>query len=85
MNALSRLLTRVAKRVLSNNPTNDQMLETADRVVIWRNAEYLSDEQVEEIASAVPESQDEGVIIQEEAPTEETTDEPDAQEENGNE
>ena len=55
MTALSRLLTKVAKRVLSNNPTNEQMLETADRVALWRNADYISDAQVDEIAAAMPE------------------------------
>ena len=56
MNALSKLLTKVAKRVLTNNPTNDEMLSTADRVVNWRNAEYISDEQVDEIANVIPET-----------------------------
>ena len=55
MNALARLLTRVAKRVLTNNPTNDEMLSTADRVVNWRNADYITDEQVDEIANVIPE------------------------------
>lgn len=55
MNALSRLLTRVAKRVLTNNPTNETMLETADRVVNWRNADYITDEQVDEIANVIQE------------------------------
>lgn len=55
MNALSKLLVRVAKRVLTNNPTNETMLETVDRVVTWRNADYITDEQVDEIANVIQE------------------------------
>lgn len=55
MNALSKLLTKVAKRVLTRNPSNDDLLQVADRVVLWSNANYISEQQVDEIASAVPE------------------------------
>lgn len=59
MNALSKLLTKVSKRILANHPTNNDMLEVVDRVVIWRNADYISDDQVDEIATVIPESEPE--------------------------
>ena len=65
MNALSKLLVKVSKRVLTRNPTNDELLQVADRVVLWRNADYITDEQVDEIANVIqepseaPESEDE--------------------------
>lgn len=55
MSALARLLVRVSKRVLTHNPTNDELLQTADRVILWRNADYITDAQVEEIAAVMPE------------------------------
>ena len=55
MNALSKLLVKVSKRVLTRNPTNDELLQVADRVVLWSNANYISESQVDEIAAAVPE------------------------------
>lgn len=63
MNALSKLLVKVSKRVLTRNPTNDELLQVADRVVLWSNANYITEQQVDEIAAAVPdepESVDEG-------------------------
>jgi hypothetical protein len=39
---------------MRNQPTNQAMLETADRVVTWFEASYISEEQVEEITAAVP-------------------------------
>lgn len=55
MNALSKLLVKVSKRVLTHNPTNEELLQTADRVILWRNADYITDAQVDEIASVMPE------------------------------
>lgn len=55
MNALSKLLVKVSKRVLTRNPTNDELLQVADRVVLWSNANYISESQVDEIAAAMPE------------------------------
>ena len=55
MGALARLLVKVSKRVLTHNPTNEVLLQTADRVVLWRNADYITDAQVEEIAAVMPE------------------------------
>lgn len=54
MNALSKLLVKVSKRVLTRNPTNDELLQVADRVVLWSNANYISEQQVDEIAAAMP-------------------------------
>jgi len=59
MSALARLLVRVSKRVLTHNPTNDELLQTADRVILWRNADYITDAQVEEIAAVMPEESEE--------------------------
>lgn len=73
MNALARLLTRVAKRVLANNPTNETMLETADRVVTWRNADYITDEQVDEIANVIQEPSESVDSVDETEPTQEST------------
>ena len=55
MNALSKLLVKVSKRVLTRNPTNDELLQVADRVVLWSNANYITEQQVDEIAAAMPE------------------------------
>ena len=55
MNALSKLLVKVSKRVLTRNPTNDELLQVADRVVAWRNADYITDAQVDEIANVIQE------------------------------
>ena len=74
MNSLSKLLVRVAKRVLTNNPTNETMLETADRVVTWRNADYISDEQVDEIASVIQEPSEGAESVDEAEPAQESTD-----------
>ena len=73
MNSLSKLLVRVAKRVLANNPTNDQMLETADRVVTWRNADYITDAQVDEIASVIQEPSEAPESVDEAEPAQEST------------
>ena len=73
MSALARLLTRVAKRVLANNPTNDEMLSTVDRVVNWRNADYINDEQVDEIASAIQEPSEPFASVDETEPEEMST------------
>lgn len=54
MNALSKLLVKVSKRVLTRNPTNDELLQVADRVVLWSNANYITEQQVDEIAAAMP-------------------------------
>ena len=61
MNALSKLLVKVSKRVLTRNPTNDELLQVADRVVLWSNANYISEQQVDEIAAAMP---DEPVAVE---------------------
>ena len=73
MNALSRLLTRVAKRVLTNNPTNDEMLSTVDRVVTWRNADYITDEQVDEIANVIQEPSESADSVDEAEPAQGST------------
>ena len=73
MSALAKLLTRVAKRVLANNPTNDQMLETADRVIAWRNADYITDEQVDEITSVIQEPSDPAESEQADEPAQTST------------
>ena len=73
MNALARLLTRVAKRVLANNPTNETMLETADRVVTWRNADYITDEQVDEIANVIQEPSESVASVDEAEPAQAST------------
>lgn len=75
MNALSRLLTKVSKRVLTNNPTNDDLLQTADRVVLWSNAGYISEQQVEDIASALPEPVETADVEADEPSVEETENE----------
>ena len=74
MNSLSKLLVRVAKRVLTNNPTNETMLSTADRVVTWRNADYITDEQVDEIANVIPEPSESVESVDEAEPAQESTD-----------
>jgi hypothetical protein len=74
MNALSKLLVRVAKRVLANNPSNETMLSTADRVVTWRNADYITDEQVDEIANVIQEPQEPVEGVDEAEPAQESTD-----------
>lgn len=57
MNALSKLLTRVACRIIRNNPTNETLLQIADHVVLWRNADYIGDEQVNEISNSMQDIQ----------------------------
>jgi hypothetical protein len=52
------------------------MLQTADRVVTWRNADYITDEQVDEIAAAVPEEHEEEPVVVEEPAEEPVADEP---------
>ena len=67
MDALSRLLVKVAKRVITNNPSNETLLETADRVIVWHNANYINDEQIEELVSILPvEENEEQEVIENE-------------------
>jgi hypothetical protein len=73
MNALSRLLTRVAIRVMKNNPTNEVILEAADRVVTWSTAGYVSEEQIEVIANAVPEVAEPEPVVESEPAVEPET------------
>lgn len=53
MNALSLLLKRVAKRVIASNPTPETLLETADRITAWVEAEYIGESEVGEIAAVM--------------------------------
>lgn len=58
MNALSKLLAKVAIRAIRNAKTNDELFEAAERVINWSANGLITDTHVEQVEEVMEETID---------------------------
>jgi len=58
MNALSKLLAKVAIRAIRNAKTNDELFDAAERVINWSANGLITDTHVEQVEEVMEETID---------------------------
>ena len=58
MNALSKLLAKVAIRAIRNAKTNDELFDAAERVINWSANGLITDTHVEQVEEVMEEAVD---------------------------
>lgn len=56
MNALSKLLAKVAIRAIKNAKTNDELFDAAERVINWSANGLITDTHVEQVEEVMEET-----------------------------
>ena len=56
MNALSKLLAKVAIRAIRNAKTNDELFDAAERVINWSANGLITDTHVEQVEEVMEET-----------------------------
>ena len=56
MNALSKLLAKVAIRAIRNAKTNDELFDAAERVISWSANGLITDTHVEQVEEVMEET-----------------------------